>query len=314
MELKQKDKKLLNYLYHHYRQPFTEIGKRCRLSRDQVEYTLNKYELNGVIKKYLTIFNYNLLGYKEFIIVWLKTIKNKEQIKRELERMKDVISVGEISTKYDLFVNFIFKDKQEFEEIFYNFIKEHEIKEYEIFLTTYSNLYQLKQFGLKIAEDTYNFVGNYKKRKLDEKEIEILKELEKNGRVRIIDISLKTGISSELIIYKMKQLYKDKIILGTRIQFDFEKIGFYLATLRLKLKNQTKEEKEKINQFCKDHPLINALAFGISDYNCLIQILYRKEDELRKTLMEIKDFLKENLEDSFLLLIQNETKARTLPY
>jgi len=91
MKLKQKDKKILSYLYHHYRQPLTEVGKQCLVSRDQVEYTLNKYEAEGVIRKYLTILNYSLLGYNEFIIIWIKTPK-KEQVKKELQTMKNVLS------------------------------------------------------------------------------------------------------------------------------------------------------------------------------------------------------------------------------
>ena len=141
MDLKQKDKKILTYLYHHYRTPLTEVSKKCKVSRDQVEYTLNKYESNSIIRKYLTIFNYSLLGYNEFIIVWMNAPKNKEKIKKNLEEMKNVVSIGEISAEYDFFVNFVFKNKQEFEDTFYKLLQKNKIKDYDIFLTTYSNLY-----------------------------------------------------------------------------------------------------------------------------------------------------------------------------
>jgi len=314
MKLNKKNKKLLTYLYHHYREPLTKIAKECRISRDQVEYALKKYEKEDIIKKYLTIFNYNLLGYNEFVIVWMKVKNKKEQIKKELEGMKNVVSVGDIIPEYDIFVDFIFKSKQEFDEKFYSFLEKYkkEISEFEVFITNYSIFYPLKQFGIKQEEKSYEFIKQEKEVKIDDKDKQILKLIEKNGRARVVDIANEIGLSSELVIYKLKQLHNKKIVLGTRIQFDLKKLGFYFATLKLKLNNQG--IKEKLENFCKNHPNINILAFGISKYNCIIQILYQDEKELRNTINEIKNNFDESILDSSLLLIEDEGKVKTLPY
>ena len=87
------DKKLISYLYHNYREPLTKIAKALNISRDQVEYRLKKYEQQGLIKKYATIFNYKLLGYNEFIIILLKLNASKEQkqtIRKEFQKNKNV--------------------------------------------------------------------------------------------------------------------------------------------------------------------------------------------------------------------------------
>lgn len=310
------DKKLLSYLYHNYREPLTKIAKACRISRDQVEYRIKKYEKQRIIKKYLTIFNYPSLGYNEFIVVWLKIKNNKEIIKKELESMKNVLSAGDCLANYDLFVNFIFKNKEEFEEIFYSFIKKNrqDIEDFYIYPVSYAEFYPLKSLGNSYREINYSLVESKEPINLNKKDIEILKILEKNGRERIIDIAKKTNLSGELALYKIKQLYKKKIILGSKMTIDMEKLGFYFGVLGIKIKNIDKEAKNKIIDFCKNHKYVNALSFGMADYNCLIQIFYQKEEELRKTLIDIKKNLGKQIEKSQLLLIENEGEVKTFVY
>lgn len=309
------DKKLISYLYHHYREPLTKIGKACRLSRDQVEYRLRKYESEGLIKKYMTVFNYDLLGYHEVAIVWIKT-NQKEFIMKKLESMKNVISVGEFLSSYDLFINIIFKDKNEFESVFYSFLEKNKesIQDFLIFSTTEVHLYPLKFFGKSSTTKDYESVAPNKNLKVGKKDIEIMKILESNGREKIVEISKKTGLSSELIIHKIKKLHKNKIILGNRLLLGMEKHGFYFAVMKLKLKNLDSSFRDKIKNFCKKHPNISNLVFGIGEYNCLIQPFYQTEEDLRKTLRDINEKLKAEIISSELLLIENEGRLKTLPF
>lgn len=312
MKLDAIDKKLLRSIYHNCRNPITQIAKACRISRDQAEYRLKKFESKGLIKKYLTIFNYSLLGYNEFAIVWLKLSSKKESLKKELEKNPNVISTGEFLSNYDLFINFIFKDKQDFEDNFNKLLENNrEIINYSIFSTTYSEFYPLKDFGeLKEARE-YNFTEPSKKVEISQKDLSIMGELEKNGRIKISDLAGKIDISGELLAYKLKQLRKRKIILGNRVQFDMEKLGFNFATLRLRLSHL---EKEKIKSFCKNHKHINALAFGISNYNCIVQFFYQEEKELRDSLRDLNNIFQGIIQRSELLLIEKEGRARTLPF
>jgi len=316
MKFDKTDKKLISYLYYHYREPLTKIGKACRLSREQVEYRIRKYENGGLIRKYVTIFNYSLLGYNEFVIILLKINKEKELIRHELENMKNVISCGEVISKYDLYVNSIFKDKDEFENVFYSFLETHKesIEKFSLISLTDGMLYPLKYFGEKNSEKNYSLVSQNKEVKISEKDMKILKALEKNGRARIIDIAKQTGISSELIVYKMKELYKNKVILGTRLQLGMEKHEFYFGILMFKLKNLDKGSKEKIKELCKNHPYINSLGFGIGEYNCFIQFFYRDEKGFRNSLKKIKKELSSGIQDYELFLIEEENDVKTLPF
>lgn len=312
------DKRLISCLYHHYREPLTKIAKLCKISRDQVAYRLEKYEKEGLIRKYLTIFNYPLLGFNEFVIVWLRlksTSESKKLIKQELENMKNVVSVGEATGNYDLFIDFVFKNKLEFEKVFYQFLKKHKanIDNYSIYLTTYAELFPLKSFGNLTEERNYPIVKSSESMDLGEKDIKILRVLEKNGRARIIDIAKQTGLSSELLVYKLRQLYKKGIVAGTRILFDMERLGFYFGILRIKLNDPSENIRERMIGFCKKYKHTNAISFGISDFNCIIQIFYQQEEELRQTLRDINEKFKGEIEKSDILLLEKEGIVKTFP-
>ena len=50
MKLKPIDFKLLNYLYHNHNESISKIAKATKISRDKIEYRLNKYQKEGLIK------------------------------------------------------------------------------------------------------------------------------------------------------------------------------------------------------------------------------------------------------------------------
>ncbi len=306
------DKKLLSYLYHNPREPITKIAKACKISRDQAEYRIQKFEKTGLIKKYITIFNLNLLGYNEFVIVWIKT-KNPDSFKNYMKKLKNTITIGKIVGKYNLFADMAFKDKNEFFTFFNQLLAENKIESYEFMMTTFSVLFPLKLFESNkliknyVVQDKPNEQKNF-----DKKDREILKILNKNGREKIVNIAYQTHLPVESTQYRLKNLHKKNIILGSRIFFDMQKIGFFLATLRIKI-NLTKDIEEKLKSYCQNHKHINALAMGISNYNCLIQFFYEKEGEFRKSVIDILEKFPEII-DSEILLIQDEEVVKTLPF
>ena len=314
MKLDVIDRKLLAYLYHNYREPLTKIAKECRISRDQVQYRLNKYEKERIIQKYITIFNYNSLGYTYFINLFIKTKTRNENFINKLKGMKNVISFGDIITNYDFFVTMVAKDLEEFQEIYYNLLSEFkdDIEYSDYFIITNGLLFPLKMFG-KYKDENYNLIGKNEKARIDDDEIKILKTLEKNSRIRIVELAKEVKLSPELILYKLKQLKKKGIILGSRIQFNMKKLGFYFAVIRLKFIVLNKKETSKIIEYSKLHKHINSVSFGISDYNCMIQIFYQNEDELRNSILDIKNELKGSITKFEVIHIGEDEFIKTLP-
>jgi len=226
MKLNNQDYKLLSYLYHNNRESLTKIAKACRLSREQVDYKIKKYMSEGLIKKFATIFDYSKFEYDYFVILFVNLNNNEiiDSFFGELKENKNCISFGKMFGEYDAYINLIFKDEIEFSENISK-ILDNFVKDYIVIKPYHAEIFPLKFMEHKDNENIV-MIEDSKKEKIDEKDKLILKALEENGRVRLIDIAKKAGISSELTLHKLRNLYKKKIILGHRIQFDMEKLGY----------------------------------------------------------------------------------------
>lgn len=309
------DKKVLSYLYHNSRESLNKVGKACGVSREQVEYRIKKFESNGIIKKYMTTFNYERLGFKEFIIVWLKVNTKKDFIKNELIKSPNLTSIGEILNSFDLYADFVFKDKFSFEKYFNEFLSKHKnlISDYNVFTSTFMEIYPLKSFGKKFSESNYSLINNEPKINLPEKDLNILSKLDSNGRISALEISSSAKMTAEGVAYRIKQLKKIGIINGTRILFDMEKAGFYFTVLRLNLKNTSEQIRKKVKIFCRSHKNINALSFGIGKFNSIVQFFYQREEEVRSAILDFRNSFDDLIINSELLMIEKENHIRMLP-
>lgn len=302
------DKKLVSYLYHNLRPSINQIAKDLKINKNTANYHLKKLIDEGIIKSFPTIYNYSALGYEFFSLVFIKTSSN---LKTFLRGNKNVISFGEMIDNYNLRINLITKTKQEIQDFIDELHEKFKIEDSSIFLLNESLMFPLKfiEDGTQEQED-YNIHQNIEKLNLNEKDKSLLKALAENGRKRIIDLAEETKLSAELIVHKLKQFKKQKIILGTKILFDMEKLGVHYGVLFLNLNNL--HDKKPLVEFCKKNKLVESVLFGFGEYNCLIQFFYSSEDEIRGSLKETLEFTKPN---NFKFIQTSEDKyLNTLPF
>ena len=200
MELKEKDLKLLGYIYHSKREPLTKIAKEIGMTRIQVEHSLNKFIRNKIIEKFFTMFNYSSFGYHVYVLMFFKLEKYSsfQKFTEKLGTSKNCISWGECFGRYDIFTNLIFKDEEEMSNFLAGLIGERDnsVLDYLIIKPYLAEFHPLKMFYDKkrlilpiVAEKT-------KEQKFSDEDLRLLKELEKDGRIKIIDIAKRTGISA----------------------------------------------------------------------------------------------------------------------
>lgn len=318
MKLDEKDYKLLSYLYHNQREPITKIAKACHLSREQVNYRLNKYLSEEVIRKFFPVFNYSKLGYNYFVILFLRLDKlsNESVFFNKLSKDKNCISFGKVFGKYDVYANFIFKDEQDFNNYLSKLLGSLiSISDYLIIKPSFAELYPLKFFNHPELDKLSIVEKSSEKIKLDKKDILILKELNKDSRKRLIEIATKANISSELALHRLRKLQKQGVILGSRIQFNMEKAGFHFSEILLNIRNFSEENKNKIKKFAKTSKHINSLIFSLTKPNCIIQLFHKEESKLRNTIQKIKKLFEDEIIDLDFMLITDEINpVNPLPF
>lgn len=318
MKLNQADFKLLTYLYHNNREPLTKIAKACKLSREQVDYKIKKYISSKLIMGFIPIIDYTKLGYNCFAMFLFKLEKYSSfnGVCQKLTENKNCISHGKIYGKYDLFGNFIFKNEKELGDFISELFNSlNRVSDYLLIKPFFSELYPLKFCNHKNLEDLPVVGETYDKIKIDDKDKKILKCLAQDGRMKLIDIATKSDISIELAFHKLKKLKQNKVLLGSRIQFNMEKLGYYFSQILLDIKNFSDENKNKIKQFCKNSKHINSLTFSLIPPNCMIQLFHNNETELRETIDSLKKlFENEQIKIELTFANTEEEKINVLPF
>lgn len=319
MNLKETDYKLLNYLYHNYDEPLSKIAKAVKLSRDQVEYRINKYLKDGLIKKFFPLFDWGALGYNLLVILLLKfeSPKVAEGFMKNLDKSKNCITYGKIYGKFDIALECVFKNENEMNKFISELFEDriNYIKNYIIINPQFVELYPLKFFDDFDKESYILSDKTSKEIKLDKIDLKILKILSEDGRARLIDIAIKSGISSELALYRLKRLKKERILLGNRIQFNMSVLGYFYTMIWVNFRHFSEANKEKLKSFAKSSKNVNSLIFNLQKPSCIIKLFHKDESEVRAIVDQVKElFYEDSIELEIIPVGEDEQVIRPLPF
>ena len=153
-----------------------------------------------------------------------------------------------------------------------------------------------------------------RKVKTDYIDLKILKEIGSNSRKAIVEIANNVKISPERCLYRLRRLYKQKIILGSRIQFVLKEAGYYATCLFI---NTSLDDKliNKFKSICKSNSSINSLIVSKKYPQIIIQVFHKDEETLRKIVEEVYSFLEEyNSRISLVELRDDMNIVNPLPF
>ncbi len=313
------DKKLLSYLYHNSREPATKIAKSLGISREQVSYRIKKFESEGIIKGYIPLISYSRLGYHLITLMFFKLSKpiHIKKFKEGLKTNKNRINTIEVLSEYDIGTVFVFKNEKQRNDCISEILQKNnkEISDFHVIEPYFAEFYPLKFLGNIQAQPHIFHEYKSKEYKLDEKEKKILSVLNKNANTRIIDIAKETNFSAELILYKIRKLQKEKILITTRAYFDMEKTGYFYSLIFINLHNFSSYNQEKLRDFAKNSKYVDSFMMMLGNPNCYMQIVHKEISELHKILNSLKEKFKNELLSIEIMPIKNEgTDINTLPF
>jgi len=148
-----------------------------------------------------------------------------------------------------------------------------------------------------------------KEYKLDKKDKQILLALLENGRYTISQISKKTGLRRDSIIYRIKKLQVNKVILDFQPLISAGALGFpNIAQLLLKTKISNKEDKDFFIQKLKQEPRIVHISVTIGRYDIYLALIYKEHTELYKIIEKIKAIKPDLILDYEVLQVVDDPK------
>ena len=72
-----------------------------------------------------------------------------------------------------------------------------------------------------------------------------------------------------------------------------EKLGFFYTLLFLNLKRLSTSTQQTLKQFALQDPHIETVSFMFTKPNCYLQVFHKDENQLRQTILSLKELLRD---------------------
>jgi len=314
-----KDRKILYELDIDSRQSYHKIAKKVGLSKDSVIYRINKLQKQGIIKQFHTLIDVGKLGFISFRL-YLKfqntTPEKENEIIEFFKNQKIVTWLVSIDGDYDLGMWILTKSIKEINKLWKIFLKKYKDYIDKKGLTIFTKVsYFPRAFILRKKQklDEYVFITEPAETKLDETDIEILKLLAQNSRISVLEIAKKLKISAKTASSRIKNLEKNKIIIGYRTMFDLEKLGYQYFKVHFNLHNLTDKKEKEFRSFIKLNPNIiyDNEVLGGDDIEIEVQV--KTIQDLRGLLDKIKKRFAEIIKNHKYMVFYKEHKYLFFP-
>lgn len=314
-----KDKKILYELDIDSRQSYKQIAKRVGLNKDTVIYRINKLQESGIIKQFHTVIDVGKLGFISFrlYLKFQNTSPEKEnEIINYLKKQAQITWLVSIDGEYDLGMWVLVKSVKEMDELWISLLNKYldyiDKRRLTIFtkVSYFPRAYILEKE--KNAEE-FVFITYPEEIRIDKTDLEILKLMAPNSRISILEISQKTKITPKTAASRIKQLEKNKIIVGYRVMFDLEKLGYQYFKVHINLHNKNQEKENQLRAFIKSSPNIiyDNRVLGGDDIE--IEIQAKNIQELRTLLDKIKKQFSEIIKNCKYMIFYKEHKFLFFP-
>jgi len=294
------DRRLLVELDKNSRQPVSALAKKVRLSKQAVKQRLEKLEGNKIILNYYAVIDvFKLQRMSARLWIKLQGNYNEDEIVKFALKMPDAGWVLKTDGVYDMAIILWSRDMHDFDKAasrlkfqFGEFLKQIDIsfivRAHHISHRYLTNENALHDFFMEQKFSRFEIDS------LDEK---ILGILAKNSRASLVEMSKELGVSDKTIKYRIKNLEKNKVILGYMVLLDYSKIGYAWHKVFLRLQNLTAEKYSKLVSYLKSKTSVMFVteAIGVSDleFEAMLQTTQQFHELMREIRQKFPEIIKE---------------------
>ena len=123
---------------------------------------------------------------------------------------------------------------------------------------------------------------------MDERDRKLLYELSKNSRIPGNILAKKLRLSKSSVAYRLNNLFKEKIILGTQTIIDNSRLGYRGYRIYFNFLSTTSKEEEDILNWLKKQEAVSVLATCSGNTDVAIMSWVKNDNDFEDLLLEIK--------------------------
>ena len=314
IKLDVKDRKILYQLDVNSRQSNAEIGKKVGLSKEVVNYRIKDLERKKVIESYYAITNAMKLGYiyTRYFFNFNNIPEEKfEEIVSYFRKIPNINWLGRGHGVWEFVAVALAKDideitalDQEINDKYGKFIRDKDViplSKIRIFPQNYAYLESNKNPAVIQGPDESD--------RIDAKDIHIFKELEKNAKISILDLSNKVKLTPKMVSMRIERLLKKGFILGFRYQLNHRLLEYDYYHIFFRLQNLTREKRAKLIEFLSSLKNIFYIDEGFGKYDIECEFLAHSYNELYGIIENIKKNFPEMIRSYDIALTYEVHKA-----
>jgi len=304
MKLDLFDKKIIYELEKDSSQPILRIARKIKRSKEFVNFRINRLEKEKILLGYSAIVDMAKLDYftLRIYIKW-QNITQEEKLKfyDEIKIKENIWATTVLHGKWDFafFMGIKAKDYiKSFHKLWDEIQLEYKDKISESKIAIYAPVHNFnKRFFIDLGKNievTERIYGAGNPVKFDELDEKIIKIYSMNVRTSHSEIAKMLNVTSETIRLRIRQLEKNKVIVGYKINLNLHKLGYQGYRVDFLL-NSVKRNKEIFN-YLKFHRYFYQInnSIGGADFETEIVVanLNHLLEILEEVVREFRDVIK----------------------
>jgi len=156
---------------------------------------------------------------------------------------------------------------------------------------------------------------NYEIYPIDNKDAEIIKILEDDGRISVLELAKKVKLSHETVRYRINKLVRKGVIEKFTVSIDKKKLGYNLyAVIMIAIWNYTPAEWEEFINYLLKHNSIIAVEKITGDYDLKIAMWTKDSEELDMISHTIKTKFSKIIKSWQSFIFTKQYKWKELPF
>lgn len=315
-----KDKKLLVELDMDARASNAQLARRVGLSKQGVEYKLQRLSEKGVISGYYPVIDMCKLGYiYGRILITLQNLTKQEDmaLRKELIADEQFFWIFSVQGQFDIVLITWSKSVTDL----YNTVQELQFK--------YGK--NIAKVATSIGTDIVQLQHRYFTRQHETKEIHItqakeharLDDVDKNilqvlcddARMSLVNIGQKVDLHPKVVAYRMNKMERSGVIVAYRASINHEVLGNSWVKVWCTLRNQTPSIVRAIQEQVKRNPITIDLVEALNNPGELdFEVMVEQSHEIHYLMQELKHKYPTIIGDYQTLALISVDKVRYWPF
>lgn len=312
------DRKILLELDKNVRASNSKIAKAIGVSKDVVNYRINKLQKEGILTGFFSLTSVTRLGifyHKLLLKAQSLDITTEEEMLNWLSDHPNVVWLGSCDGNWNLIITTATRDLSELERLIEQistkygkfFSKKLLLQVLSVRMFNEKYIYPKGEF---VYEQHFSLLE--KPQKIDAKDNIIISEISKDSRCKISEIADKINLTPEATAKRLRFLLKGGTIVGLRVRINFAKLGYDYFHVFVSTKDTN--IRREIVEYYKRHPDCVAILEHLGYYDMHLEFVVKSTQHFRQILKDLRNRFGEKITEYEPLQIYTEYKINPYPH